>query len=123
MMSFEFYKMLHLLGIMLVFLNVGGLLVHALSGQTKAQFKARSLIASLGGIGLVLVLVAGFGMMAKTHAQWSLFNWLGIKTLLWVFFGMLPIFAYRDRERIRFWVGLSIVFGATAAYLAIFKPF
>jgi uncharacterized membrane protein SirB2 len=111
------------MGVMLVFLSIGGLLTHALSGQTKAQFKGRRLVAILGGTGLLLLLVAGFGMIAKTHAPWTLFNWLGIKTLVWVFFGMFPMFAYRDRNRIRLWVGLTIVLGVAAAYLAIFKPF
>lgn len=58
-----FYKFLHHLGLVLTFLSLGGLGALALTGQ--AQSKARTPFVALHGTGLIIILVAGFGWLAK----------------------------------------------------------
>ena len=63
-MSLLTYKVLHILGLMLVFSSLGGLLFHSLGGG-GTKHRGHKLAGASHGIGLVLVLVSGFGMLAN----------------------------------------------------------
>jgi hypothetical protein len=120
-MSIEFYKVLHLLGIFLVILGLGGITLHVASGGTR-EFKGRKLAAMTHGIGLLLVFVAGFGMAGKLGLMHGMPPWLIAKMLIWLFLGLLPVLVYRRPQLGKLWWSSVFVLASLAAFLAIYKP-
>ncbi len=119
-MSYEFYKALHILGIALLFLAFGGLAGHALNGGTKETNKARGLMLASHGIGLVLILVAGFGMLAKMGGSGGMFpSWIHPKLLIWLLLGAATMPLQRKNALAKpLWFVLPLL-ALTAAYLAL----
>jgi uncharacterized membrane protein SirB2 len=119
-MSYEFYKILHLLGLALTLLSFGGILMFAMNGGTKAtnQFKKGVMISH--GVGLLLLLVAGFGMLAKMGIH-GLPTWAILKLVIWLAFGGLIAVAYKQRLASRLWLVIPVLV-AWATYLAQSKP-
>jgi hypothetical protein len=121
-MSYEFYRVLHLIGIFTVILSLGGMCLHVASGGTR-EYAGRKLAAMTHGIGLLVTLVAGFGLLAKLGIMHALPGWAIVKGLVWLLLGGLPALIYRKPKLAKaFWV-LVLAFGALNAYLAIYKPF
>lgn len=120
-MSYDFYKIMHYLGIFLTLSALGGQFVQALNGGDAKQAPARRWIGMFHGIGLLLVLVAGFGMLAK--AQLPIQGWTITKLLIWVLLGGVGAVAARKRSAAGLLWVLTIVLAVSAAYLARFKPF
>lgn len=121
MISYSAYKLLHLLGMMLLFLALGGALIHAANGGNKVSNQARKLVAATHGIALVLLLVAGFGLLARLGVGFG--GWLWGKLAIWLVMGAMLGVAYRMPERARMlWITVAAL-GGVAGYLALFKPF
>ena len=57
--------LLHILGIAMLFIAIGGVSVHAANGGDRKQSATRSIVGSVHGIGALLILVGGFGMLAR----------------------------------------------------------
>lgn len=115
-MSYQFYNFLHLLGVILLLVGYGALLARVvLQPENKS---VRVLGAVLGGIGLTLLLVSGFGMQAKGSWGWPL--WLILKIVVWFLLGVFLSFINRMPEWNKaLWAGV-IVLAAVSAWLAIF---
>jgi hypothetical protein len=121
-MPVEFYRTLHLIGIFTVILSLGGMCLHVISGGTR-NYGGRKLAAMTHGIGLLVVLVAGFGLLAKLGYMRAIPGWAIAKVVIWLILGVMPALIYRKPNLAKtFWV-LILVFGALNAYLAIYKPF
>ena len=124
MMSYQAYKVIHLVGIFLTLGALAGLALAAASGATKQTNPARRLIAVFHGVGLFVVLLGGFGLLARlgiTHGSFPGGVWA--KLGLWVLIGALVAVPYRRPDLARA-VFVSIpLLGGLAAWLAIFKPF
>ncbi|HSR69312.1 MAG TPA: hypothetical protein VLU25_15350 [Acidobacteriota bacterium] len=121
-MSYLFYKFLHLIGIVMIMVSMGGLVVvHALGGQKAPAYRRLALITN--GIGLLIALVAGFGLIAKLGYPMPWPGWVFAKIVIWIGFALLTVWARRspDSGNLIWWT--SVIVGALAAYLAIFKPF
>ena len=117
-MSYAVYKVLHLLGLMLLFFALGG---YTLKGKPEAKSE-RILLAVCHGVGLLLMLVAGFGLLARLGFKGAP-GWAWAKVGVWLVFGAAPMVIKRTPERVRpIWAVLSWL-GTLAAYLAIAKPF
>ena len=121
-MSFQFYKVIHMLGLFLLFSSFGGMITHRMRGGDKKFAEKRSLML-LHGFGLACLLVAGFGLLARLnlHATWP--GWVWAKIGIWLILGVSPALIFRKNK-----VGLTewlmvIALGGCAAYLANFKPF
>ncbi len=120
-MSYEFYKVLHLIGLFSVWAALGAVALHAMNGGTRASNAARGLIAGTHGFGLVAILVAGFGMLAKHKIPMD--GWVGGKLALWLVMGALLALPMRKPELAKpMWFALPIL-GGIGAWLAIYKPF
>lgn len=120
-MSYEFYKILHLTGIIMVFTGLVGLLTIKMSGGAL-EGKAKSLVFMSHGLGLLLALVGGFGLLARLNMVSSLPHWVYGKLLIWLILG--GAIAGVKRKGHMGWpvfILLLAVFVA-AAYLAILKP-
>ena len=66
-MPYTVYKIMHLLGILMLFLAFGGVINHAINGGTKATNAWRLPAALTHGLGLVLALVGGFGLFSQAR--------------------------------------------------------
>lgn len=119
-MSYEFYKTLHLLGLSLVLISLGGIAVHVINGGTKASntFRKNAMVAH--GIGLLLLLVAGFGMLAKLEIH-GVPTWVGGKLVIWLLLGAFAALAYKQNLAKKIWVALPVLV-VVATVLAQLKP-
>ena len=118
MISLAMYKVFHVLGVLFLFMGLGGLLRGGSSGE------GRKMSVMLHGIGLVVILIAGFGALARlgisNPALWP--TWLWIKAVLWLLLGAAPVIIKRAPKLAGIlWVVLPIL-GALGAYYALYKP-
>ncbi len=124
-MSYEIYKIMHLAGVMLLFGGLGGLAaVGALQPEANKAKPMRTLFMIFHGIGLLLMLVGGFGILARLKIgadAWG--GWVYIKMVLWLGFGAAIVPLKRMPTLARVWLLLFVALGAVAAWLGVTKPF
>ncbi len=117
-MSNQFYLVLHYFGIILFFVSFGGLIISSFSSNSLA--KTAKQLKLLHGIGLLLILVAGFGLMAIEGYGFD--GWIILKIIIWILFGASIAFIKKENLKNIIW-NIVIIFGFLAVYLAVFKPF
>ena len=122
MLSYSVYKVVHLLGVLLVFTAVGGVVAHAAGGGTKDSNSFKKQLAMAHGIGLALALITGFGLLARLDVSMSS-GWVIGKLVIWLFMGAATALPYRGESLARTLLFLLPLVGAISAYLAIYKPF
>jgi hypothetical protein len=123
MISYSVYKVIHLVGVLMVFLAVGGLATHAINGGARVH-SWKNPIAITHGIGLFLSLLGGFGLLARLGiVHGGLPGWAIAKLVIWGFFGAL-LFAIPIKPQWAKWTWPSVIFlGTLEAYLAGSKSF
>jgi hypothetical protein len=119
-MSHQFYNLLHILGIVLVFMGLGALAFHGANGGDKASNKVRGLVMATHGVGVLLIIVAGFGLLAKIGGMADgLPGWIHPKLLIWVLLAAAPMILIRKPNAGKLvWFALPLL-AATAAYFGI----
>lgn len=123
MLNYEIYKLFHLFGIIMLFVSVGGVMLYALNGGTKTDNTWRKTAAITHGFGLVFILVAGFGLLARVGISWPWPGWVFVKLIIWLVLGGVTGLIYKlGRAGTGLWY-VVILLGVIAAYMAIFKPF
>jgi hypothetical protein len=122
-MSYEFYLVLHLLAVFVVVGCLSAMSVHMMAGGTR-DYGPRKLVSMVHGIGLLVALVAGFGLLGKGgHMANGFPGWAVGKLVIWLVLGGLPALIYRKQNLAKpLWLSI-FVFAGLAAYLAAFKPF
>ncbi len=121
-MSYEIYKIIHLLGLVLLFSGLVGLLTVRMSGGQLAG-STKSLVFASHGVGLVLLLLGGFGLLARLGLTHDIPNWVFIKIAAWLILGG-AIALVKRKGQIGWPLFLSmILIFLIAAYFAIMKPF
>ncbi|MEJ6571859.1 MAG: hypothetical protein QNL01_01570 [Akkermansiaceae bacterium] len=118
-MNYETYRLIHFAGIFTLFFAFGSLF--AGKSSTKG--------AAIGhGIGLLLILLGGFGMQAKMKDVYTALygtgfpTWMILKLVIWIIFGGAMVLAKRRIvQGVAAWI-LIIVLGLASAYLAFNKP-
>ena len=125
MLTYETYKVLHLLGVFLLFVALAGITLHAANGAGKAENRLRRAVTIMHGLGMLIVLVAGFGLLARLGIMGSAFGqgWVISKLVIWFIAGALLAVPYKMPDRASLIFYLLPVLGLAAAYLAIHKPF
>jgi hypothetical protein len=113
-MSYNTYKLIHLIGIFTLFLGFG---VAIGSDKTKARWAA-----PVHGVALLFILVAGFGMLARLGFHGALPGWAIGKLLIWLILGAAISFAKRKLMPVSILIPLLLVLAGTAGYLALWKP-
>lgn len=124
MISYSMYRVIHLVGIFILFVVLAGLAWSAGRAEARGAL-SRPLAMALHGLGLFIVLLGGFGLMARlgiVHGMdWP--GWLWAKLGIWVLLGAAVVIPKRKPE----WGGALVlllpVLGSIAAWLAIYKPF
>jgi hypothetical protein len=125
MFSRNFYLVMHIIGIAMLFTAMGGVAVHAANGGTKGASRTRTLLAAVHGLGALLVLTGGFGMMARLGMNMRAAppGWLMVKMFVWLLMTGLIYLPYRRVALAKpFFLGLPLLAGV-AAYMALYKPF
>ncbi|MGH7846080.1 MAG: SirB2 family protein [Candidatus Binatia bacterium] len=124
-MAYSTYKVIHLFGIFLILVALGAASLHAMDSGAKNRNPQRKWIAITHGIGLLIVLVSGFGLLARlgiSHtAGWPM--WVWIKLGIWLVFGGTTVLVAKSPRYAKFFWFLIPILAALAAYLAINKPF
>jgi uncharacterized membrane protein SirB2 len=120
-MSFLAYKVLHLIGVLLLFVSLGGLLGLRMVPAPQASEAASRLLRMLHGVALLVILVAGFGLMARLGllATWP--AWIWIKLVLWLVFGAMVVAIRRAEGLARALLLLLPLLGGLAAWAAVYK--
>lgn len=104
----------------MVFSGLGGQCLHAINGGDKKHI-GKKWLGIMHGLGLVLSLVAGFGLIAKLKLH-EFPIWIYGKLAIWVLLGGVGAIAARKNHLAGMvWV-LVILLGFAAAYLATTKP-
>ncbi|MBA3853149.1 MAG: hypothetical protein C0503_01970 [Gemmatimonas sp.] len=124
MLPYSFYKIVHILGIALTLVALGGMTVHALNGGLKLENAARKLLIAMHGAGVFLILLGGFGLLARIgFAHGSGFPlWLWVKLGLWASFAIVAAIPYRKPNAGRALLVALPTLAAAAAAMAVYKP-
>jgi hypothetical protein len=119
-MSYEAYKFLHLVGILMLFAALGGLA--ALRSAVDRPL-GTGLYNFLHGVALVFILVAGFGLLTRLElsapGSWPL--WVWIKLLVWVLLGAGLVLLKKAGKSAGLVLLVLLFLGAIAVSAAIFK--
>lgn len=110
------YKFIHLAGVMGLFTVIGTLVA------ARKENWARS-TSILHGISLLLVLLGGFGLVAKMYNNDFSQGWIMAKIVIWFLFGALLPLAKRKVLPSTTLITIALILGVLSAYLGIFKPF
>lgn len=120
-MSYQFYKVMHFVGIFLMLVSLGGMALHVMNGGTR-EFPNRKWTGMLHGIGTVVALVGGFGLMARLGINNGWPGWIHGKLAIWLVLAGLPALVYRAKALAKAWLILVPTVAAIAVYLAVTKP-
>ena len=127
MIPYAAYKVVHYAGVFLLLAALSAALarVSALRGERADPEDpwARRLIAAHGA-GLFLILLGGFGMLARLEVTegLSLPTWIWAKLGIWVALGLLVAARRSHRGSTRALL-LVPVLAALAGWIALYKPF
>jgi hypothetical protein len=124
MISYEAYKVLHLVSVLTLFAVLGGVAVHAMNGGTLKGNAARRIVASMHGIALLVTLIAGFGLMSRLDLmRGGIPLWVWGKLVIWLATVLLLALPYRRPSLARpLLLFVLPLLGAAAAWLAVYKP-
>jgi hypothetical protein len=122
-MPYPVYKLIHYLGIFTMLIAVAYTCVHVLRGGTKADNPQRRTLAIVHGIAMFLILLGGFGMLARIGAVQGLPGWIYPKLLIWVLAGAAIAIPYRRPAAARSILLLLPLLAVLAAFFALYKPF
>ena len=121
-MDYPLIKLCHLVGIMLLFLGLGGMVFAAHVGLGPGQRSIRRGAALVHGLGLLLILASGIAMLSSLNLlHGDPPTWIKIKFGIFLLLGGSISLAVRASRLIWLWIPLWILLGATAGYLGLYK--
>ncbi len=124
MISYQIYKIMHLVGLMCVFAGLSALWGVSLMGPLERQPSVKRALAIIHGVGMLFLLVGGFGMLARLGIiHGGLPGWIWAKLALWFFLGGSMVLAKRKSHLGLKLIGIWVLAGGLAVYTAIYKPF
>lgn len=122
MVSYEVYKLIHVVGIVLLFSGLVALLTMKITNVTP-EGAARKFAFLTHGIGLFLLLLSGFGLLARLELARNMPNWAFVKIAIWLIFGgMIALIKRRPNLGWAMYFPMLVIY-MIAAYIAINKPF
>ena len=119
----DLYEIIHVIGMAMLFVAIGGVAVHAANGGTNTNSATRRLVSIVFGVGSFLILLGGFGMMARLGLVRGMPPaWLIVKMLIWLLLSGIVLLPYRRPALARpFLLALPLLAGL-AVYMALYKP-
>ena len=110
----NFYQVLHIVGISMVFLGYGALLARSM--LVPENVSVRKLGSITSGIGLLVIFVAGFGLISKLGHSFT-DTWVMVKFVIWLVLGGLIVLINRKPQLAMLVWCLLIALAATAAIM------
>jgi uncharacterized membrane protein SirB2 len=122
-MSYLTYKMIHYLGIFILLATLGASLGR--QAMTEERDPLRSRWGAVHGVALFLVLLGGFGLMARVGvAHGTMFpGWILAKLGIWVLLGAMLFLARRSRRWTLPLLALVPLLALFAGWMAMARPF
>lgn len=121
-MSYSFYKILHVFGIAMILVALGGVFVHAANSSDKNANVVRKMVLVLHGLGSFLILLAGFGLLAKLGLASGFPGWLWPKLAIWAVLSAVIAIPYRSQQAARILLVITPLLVLAAALFAVLKP-
>ena len=119
----DLYEIIHVIGMAMLFVAIGGVAVHAANGGTKTNSATRRLVSIVFGVGSFLILLGGFGMMARLGLVRGMPPaWLIVKMLIWLLLSGIVLLPYRRPALARPFLLLLPLLAGLAVYMALYKP-
>lgn len=126
MISYVTYKIIHYLGVFTAVSAVAGYAALAgVGGSPLVRAPWTRRLAAAHGIGLFLVLLGGFGMLARlgvTHEMGGLPTWIWIKLAIWGALGAVLTLAKRRPETAGWVLFVAPLLAVAAGTVALLKP-
>ncbi len=117
-MAYQLFKVIHIFGVFLLMSSLGVLCAVAIGGGSSSRAKK---FAGIGhGAALLIILVAGFGLIALSGIGSPFPLWIWLKIGIWFVLGGIGVVIRKAKGNAVFWIYLVPVIGALAAYLVIF---
>jgi len=113
-MSPSFYQFIHVFSAILLAGSVLAIAAHPVKSAKRRMM-------TLTGILSLLVLIGGFGLVAKLYGNDFSMGWLWIKILCWLGLSALAGVAYRISKSAS--IGAAAVLVGLAVFMVYFKPF
>ncbi|PWU12965.1 MAG: hypothetical protein C5B49_15360 [Bdellovibrio sp.] len=121
-MSLSTYILLHIFGVVCAMMGFGILIAYFALGTNKAPL-LRTLGFFTHGLGLAMILVSGFGLLARLGILRDFPYWVYIKLAIWIFFGAIVALVRRRPQVGPYIVPLLLALAILAAYLGLsFAP-
>ncbi|MDX2057888.1 MAG: hypothetical protein SFV24_08825 [Gemmatimonadales bacterium] len=123
-MSYAVYKLIHFLGIFTIVAILAATAMHVLRGGTRADNPYRRTFAVAHGIAAFLVLLGGFGMLARMKiVSGGLPGWVIAKLVIWLVLSAALTLPYRGRTLARALLVALPILAMGAGAVALYKPF
>jgi hypothetical protein len=123
-MPYAVYKMIHFLGIFMLLMTLASSCIQMLAGGMPASRSDRRRLGAVHGVAAFLVLLGGFGMLARLGiAQDGLPVWIYLKLTIWLILGAALALVYRGARVARIVLVAAPLFAVLAAAIALHKPF
>lgn len=119
MFPYSLYKVVHIVGILLLATGLSGL---SFTAEARSGWSRRFAFI-FHGVGLFLVLLGGFGMLARLGITSGLPGWIWAKLTIWVILAAIVMLPLRIPAFARPLWFLVPILGTAAAYIALYKPF
>ena len=121
-MSFEFYKVIHIAGLLLTVFGLFGLIAVYWNDSVPKPALRKALMMS-HGVGLLFLLVAGFGLAARLNLMGHLPGWVYAKLGIWLLVGGAPNLIKRQPQKAALWLVVTLIIVLLAVTFAVTKPF
>lgn len=119
-MPYEFYKILHIVGVILTVYGLFGL-SSVLWAEAEPKPVQRRVWAISHGLGLLIVLVAGFGLAARLGYFGQLPGWVYAKLAVWFLVGAMLMPVKRRPKYSAVWIVMIFILVSLGAGLAVTK--
>lgn len=125
MFSHQLYNLIHIVGLVMLMLGLGGLALTAgFPRDRRSIWNGRS-AKLFHAFGAFLILLGGFGMMARLGilqgSSWP--TWITVKVVVWGALTLAAFLPYRLPKAALPLLLLVPLLAGVAAYMAIYKPF
>jgi hypothetical protein len=123
-MPYAVYKLVHFLGIFIVLTAMSATCMHVLRGGTRADNPHRRALGIAHGIAAFLILLGGFGMLARLGiVQGGLPGWVLAKLAIWGLVSAAIMLPYRRAGSAGVLLTALPLLAVIAGAVALYKPF
>lgn len=117
-MPYQVYLIMHFTGVLLVFLAFGSMIARSALQPDNVSWRKFGGIAS--GVGLVFLLVGGFGLLAKFN--YGVPGWAIIKFVIWLALGAMTAFINKKPQCAKSLWYVALALGIAAVVTVTYKP-